>query len=271
MCTPVFHNFQDHHKICMISMLNNEKAHIYQNHVATHISYAKNHRLLYSNECFASRNGVPPTYNKISVVEKWVRSQLCRWLWWVDSDIAFVNMNYNISNTIDRRSFLIMTDHHAALNNGAFVIDTKWSRLSDFLQSWKLANLLGYPFTDNGSMLESIMQFFFPIYKRYTCPKRLILECFHSHADKAMGPIDTKKKQNRFSLGFKTVYPLYGFNNHPCPSFHCNFKNWSRSIPGSWGWNPNDVYKPPRFLKKGVAPMFAVHHKNFSEIIAHVF
>lgn len=39
------------------------------------------------------------------------------------------------------------------------MVNTKWS---DFLQSWKLANLLGYPFTDNGSMLESIMQFFFP-------------------------------------------------------------------------------------------------------------
>lgn len=268
MCSTVRHDFrasEDTSGICMLSMLNAEKARAYSRHVDTHVEYARLHRLLYVNTCFETKFSY---YYKIDVVDEWATSTNCSWIWWIDSDIALVNMNYSIRGKLDATAVLVMTDHHAALNAGAFLMSNRWSRRGHFVQTWKAMSRRAYPFTDNGAMLESIMQFFFPGYVPYACDKSHILKCFHERADDAMGKI--KRGQGRFTRGFKTIYPRYGFNNHPCPSFSCHPDWWSH-IPGVWGWSKDDVYIPPHLLSNGSVPMFAVHHKHFDNIVRYVW
>jgi hypothetical protein len=257
--------------VCLISMTNPAARSKYMGHILSHICYARRHNFAYTNELF-STTAKSPTYYKIDVVEKWISRKQCRWLWWVDSDVAFVNYNYSIFEHLHPDDHLVMTDHHVALNNGGFLLSTAWPDWKSFVTIWRRANALHYPYTDNGSMMEAIMQVFFPGYRSFSCKKKSIYKCFHHNADAVMGSIRQSVKY-RQTNGFKLLRPDLGFNSHPCKNFTCS--NFQDTMNSEWGdlhpgWSEQDMYHVPSSLPWNATPMAAVHHKRFHDILAHV-
>ena len=135
-----------------------------------------------------------------------------------------------------------MTDHHAALNNGAFFIaNTK--RMHSFVHTWKRVNSIkAYPFTDNGSMLVAILHFFF---NDKTCDHHStqLLRCVHNRLDARMG---TPAKPHRNHNGLRLVYPTDGFNNH---FDRLCLKTRKCDALDKYGWHIDDLYKPGMFAQ----------------------
>ena len=138
--------------ICMLSMTDARLRIEYTEQIHSHVCYAESQGLIYHNKQLTlPPPGVPPTHSKLGVVEGWMHKRhRCAWVWWVDSDVTMVNMNYSIRAHLSSSDALVMTDHHAALNNGGFLFSTSWPRWSEFFAAWHAATARNYPFTDNG-------------------------------------------------------------------------------------------------------------------------
>lgn len=81
-------------------------------------------------------------------------------------DLVVKRTDVNFVDRYATEADLTVTDHNRALNNGAFVLkNSAWGR--KFIQRWISLTDSGYdfPFSDNGSFIESILSFL-PAYKK---------------------------------------------------------------------------------------------------------
>ena len=285
----------------MLSMADSGACIKYDLQLRSHECYAKRWQLIRAtvpitpfterHPVYASRTK-PITLRKLEVLERWLREPRCGWLAWFDADVFLADHSRALEAAWLRPSGddaglsmdaaegatglrLVMTDHHASLNNGAFLLRSgAWARTS-FLPLWKeLAHSkdVDWPFTDNGSMLEVILRLFAPkTYAPLTCkPKksadgkaladgpRKFLQCMHRELDRAFGKV--RETGWRGSGGLRLVAPAEGFNNHGCTAklkgdstpriVVCNSSTFEQ---GKWGWTTADLFEPNR--------SFALHTK----------
>lgn len=284
----------------MLSMADSTACWKYDLQLRSHECYAKRWQLLRATvpiTPFTERHPIhasrtkPITLRKLEVLERWLREPHCEWLAWFDADIFIADHSRALEAAWLRLSGddtslgmgaaegatglrLVMTDHHASLNNGAFFLRSgAWARTT-FLPLWqKLAHSkdVDWPFTDNGSMLEVILRLFAPkTYTPLTCKPtalpsgaagevaRRFLQCMHRELDRAFGAARTTGW--RGSGGLRLVAPAEGFNNHGCTSkikgettpriVSCNGSTFEQ---GKWGWKTADMFEPNR--------SFALHTK----------
>lgn len=259
--------------ICLLSMADRASRVKYAEQIHSHVCFAQHHGYVYYNHALRPPSpGMPVTLSKVTIVEEWMREPNCSWVWWADSDVLFVDMEYSIARHLRSEpaapdAKVVMTDHHAAINNGGFLIATDWAEWPAFFRAWHEAkNRHAYPFTDNGSMWEVLLQFFAPNYKKYSCPFKTIIDCFHSRARAVWGSPTTSGF--RGAGGLRLIAPREGFNNHVCDAPYINCLDprrgsWASQPPGSWGWWRDDLYFFPQFLPSDYkAKMPAIHHKT---------
>ena len=140
--------------------------------------YAERHHFIYHNEMITI--GDSPywsvTYEKLDVVNAWMRQPNCTFVWRIDSDVMIVDTSYSILSHL--RSIkgvpdpvIGMTDHHAVINNGGFLTSIAWSAWASFFQAWKPISLGPCRYTDNGSMWEMLLNILHARLKRKDCPK----------------------------------------------------------------------------------------------------
>ena len=202
----------------------------------------------------------------------------CAAFMWLDLDVRICAPSLPPTTWFSNSSnaSLVITDHHACINNGAFFIRNS-HRMRRFVQMWKAMNARHvYPFTDQGSMMHAMLHFFLPqVSHRCTptgsvrfgakkltvgrsVPVRDFLPCLHAVLDTGLGPASAEHG-SRFSPDghLQLVYPTKGFNNHAC-EFDATHGDCKAHISvRTWGWHVDDLYKPG----KG---MFAMHTKNVS-------
>lgn len=264
---------QLHDSICVLSMADAFAEKAYAASLQSHRNYAKRHNLTYMMQVLGRKDSAYPiTYNKLDIVEKWLHNASCAWIVWFDADVYITNPKLPLRRWVHPSNELILTDHHAALNNGAFFMRNSNFMATKFMKAWREAAYSRpfYPFTDNGSMIEAILQLFVPKYKSWSCPRMEILRCAHSHFDEAYGPIKpigpfkpigpTTHARSRGTNGLSLIHPMNGFNNHGCLGatgevVDCHTINFDKTEAAGYGWHIDDMYNP-------TLNMFALHTKD---------
>lgn len=254
--------------ICLLQAVDDAYAIKFAPFLASQRAWAALHGINLITRTLLRHSAHPITYGKIGILLQAMQahSQKCQWIMWLDGDIRVCNLQMSpyewIHSDAGSNVSLIMTDHHAALNNGAFFIRNDANMLL-FVKHWmSLNSKCAYPFTDNGSMLAAILELFFED-KRCECfPQGTdrFLGCVHGVLDVRLGgPPSEARHIRRITSALGTlnlVYPQRGFNNHPCATNdgHTHVDCGRTPIIG-WGWSAEDTYKPG-------TGMFAVHTKS---------
>ena len=147
------------------------------------------------------------------------------------------------------------------LNNGAFLLRCgAWARRR-FLPLWRNLSRsphVNWPFTDNGSMLEALLQLVAPGYAPLSCSRgnqAAFLTCVNRALDRAFGPV--RARGWRGGRGVRLVAPAEGFNNHGCVErgavANCSLVSGRGFEARQWGWLPEDMFVP--------GASFALHTK----------
>jgi len=143
---------------------------------------------------------------------------------------------------------LVVTDHNKALNNGAFVLrNSPWAK--KFLARWaKISSTkFPFPFTDNGSFIETILSFL-PNYgdSNHKCMRSGIkagdyLECATSFIEPVLGKFagghSDRVLRTEDGGVVRFVSPANGFNSH----------EWNGHRPGQ-GWDKGACFAPGMFI-----------------------
>lgn len=202
-----------------------------------------------------------PTYQKVRIVEEFL--PLADWLYYSDMDVVVVKPEVSPYSMIQPDHYLILTDHNAALNNGAFFLKRS-EESSEFVKLWKTITTgvrdpyrNRWPFTDNGAMVEAIIQWASLVRDGFArssrcasrannidaSPQKFLL-CEHDELDQVSG----RKFDGRSDRSIEGKVMLYrampGFNNHYC----------SREYTTKYGWHHDACYQ------RGES--FAIHSKG---------
>ena len=170
-------------RICMVTMADARARAKYDLSLRSQVCYARRHGyivgvmdILPFSEAEQRKYGrnLPTTYRKHDILETWSRDERCEWLVWFDGDMFIVDAQRPLTAFLPTHSknvSVVMKDDPNALNNGAFMLrNTPW--LQDaLLPLWRDLDFksAGYPFTDNGSMLELLLRLFVPGYRPFEC------------------------------------------------------------------------------------------------------
>lgn len=269
------------HNICLLTMMNEKARRDFALPLRSQKCYAERHNLTRGveileqykvNAAVGPVGPTPPQLHKLEVIDKWLRDDRCDWLMWLDADVYITMPEVPLRHWLQPpHARLIMTDHSQAINNGGFFLrSSAWAR-EYFLPLWASLSIrgdLGYPFTDNGSMYEAILQAFVKGYKPLSCHPRVapvvFVKCVSETLARAFGPVQTTGW--RGGGGLKLMAPLSGFNSHGCHDgsslLNCStWKRWKTHGHGQYGWEFNDMYRLPPPGKPPI--MFALHAKHF--------
>ena len=258
--------------------------------MANHYARTKYPKALRSQQCYAARHGLyrllfdpatmarsdgfqpsdPIQYHKLAVVSTSLANRSCDWVWWMDADLYVIDQYRRPDEWLRTGAQLVMTDHTAANNNGAFFLRNSRFIRETFMPFWiEATRRHAYAFTDNGSMLEAILAAFVPGYVRYSCPyDGRILSCFVKTLKAAFGPPSPSVFARGNQTGLALIYMQEGFNNHGCgeserrgPQDCWSWRGWSDGA-GKVGWSREDMYTPAEVMAQhGKPPMFAWHSK----------
>lgn len=244
----------------------------YGNYAKDPIGYFS--QLLLAKICYFKKHSVPflvrimdgqgisyPTYQKVSIVEELL--PLADWLYYSDMDVVVVKPEVSPYSMIQPDHHLILTDHNAALNNGAFFMKNSEESL-EFVKLWK-AITTGvrdpfrriWPFTDNGAMIEAIIQWASLMQYGFTrssrCASRAnnidafpqkFLLCEHDELEQLSGRKFDGKSDRSIEGKVMLYRAIPGFNNHYC----------TREYTTKYGWLPDTCYR------RGES--FAIHSKG---------
>lgn len=193
-----------------------------------------------------------------------------RWVLYLDADLVVLRANWTLSQTYElrgrsRRFDLILNDHNTALNNGAFFVRDspgshelleRWrglseARLPPFRSAW--------PFTDQGAMLEALLQLADPEAVPSQCSSGPLLPdaAFSSCVSSAVEALSGQEFDGLTARSLDTPRLLLwppataGFNNHVC----------RRPVP-EWGWDARACYDE--------RSSFMVHTKAFRDPPPHL-
>jgi FkbM family methyltransferase len=209
------------------------------------ICYLKKHNIAFALQTVDWRKhqqfyaGV--TYMKAALVKNIMRLNP-PWLFFMDSDLIVVDFERSLRDYMLEQFSVIVNDHNAALNNGAFFLQNtpvghRFLQIWDDVSNGKRAPFIdnNWPFTDNGAFIEALVQLGMNDesasrcgneYKR-TMQVGQFLGCFHN--------LYTELSGVKFDGVSKRVLPgnvlfsqsLRGFNNHKCSPQYIN----------EWGWD----------------------------------
>ena len=282
-----------HAQVCMLTMVDQRACPKYTLHLRSHECYARRHGLQQRTEVvapFAETHPVrsaalarlPITFRKIDAVAQALQEEgagWCahrEWVAWLDADLFIVDASRRLSSWLEPGDsgdgagslpMLVMTDHSAMLNNGAFLLRrSAWAR-QQFLPLWRnlsRSRTVHWPFTDNGAMLEAILRSFVPGYAPLSCSRSrhghttdhtAFLGCVNGALRQAFGPV--RARGWRGARGLRLVAPQEGFNNHGCVDrgalANCSLLP-DRAFPArQWGWRAEDMFAP--------SSSFALHTK----------
>lgn len=198
------------------------------------------------------------TYQKIEIVSRAIANPNCTHFMWQDSDLHVCRPDFSPSRWIANDPHLVLVDHAVSLNNGAFIMK-RGPCMNAFVRNWHEWNSRrAFPFTDNGSMLAAILDFFFG-------DRRCVgakfdghggyMRCVHARLDAHLGP---KNKATRRFGGLELLYPPDGFNSHACttktgPELSRDFISCEETHQvKQYSWTATDMFVPG---------MFAMHTK----------
>jgi hypothetical protein len=262
----------------MLTMAEERTARRYAGQLRSQACYAARHGLRHivdpaNRSKIAMLKRLPPSFLKLAAITRWLEPGAgCRWLLWFDADIYFANQSLSVARWLrptppgEALPLLILTDHHAALNNGAIFLNNNesgWVR-ETFMTLWvSLAfgarfQHINWPATDNGAMVEAVLQLFVPEYRPLRCmntsePGRFF-PCAHTQLDHAFGPADHEwsNRGGRGGGGLWLVAAPLGFNSHGCgpagskaASAECAALN--RTRVAKYGWAETDLFVPRMF------------------------
>ena len=308
-CVSTDPNLSPHpnpNQVCMLTMIDRRACPKYALHLRSHECYARRHGLQQRTEIvapFAEPHPVrsaalarlPLTFRKIDAVAQALREDSAgwcahrEWVAWFDADLFIVDASRRLSSWLEPGDsgdgagslpMLVMTDHSAMLNNGAFLLRrSAWAR-QQFLPLWRnlsRSRTVHWPFTDNGAMLEAILRSFVPGYAPLSCSRSrhghttdhtAFLGCVNGALRQAFGPV--RARGWRGARGLRLVAPQEGFNNHGCVDrgalANCSLLP-DRAFPArQWGWRAEDMFAPSSSFALHTKYAFPLGAKAVSEL-----
>lgn len=277
-------------EICIVSMADASKRDAWAPALRSHRCYARRHHLRYSLEHVTAPSGgqdakadakLAIQYTKLRILARWLENPRgCSWLVWLDADLFIAEPSRHLREWLDDAAQLVMTDHHAAINNGAFIVRVSDLMRERFFAAWESATAQRrqsdgqplYPFTDNGSMYEAILRVFAAGYAPWSCRHDNdnaladFLGCVKGALRDAFGAVRETGWRGSAN-GLRLYAPADGFNAHGCVGPEGLFVS-CESLP-AWrikatdghrrGWNAADMYDPE-------LRMFGLHTKSFDAL-----
>jgi hypothetical protein len=268
---PVHHGDGHHGEtFCMITMADATARAKYDLSLRSQVCYARRHgyevavvdiKLFSKEDTMKYMKHLPITFRKHDVLEQWAADDRCDWLVWFDGDQFIVDYERPLTAFIPgphhgKNVSVIMKDDPNIINNGAFMLrNTPWLR-TKMLPLWRELDFNskhpGYPFTDNGSMLELLCRLFVPGYRPNECgaPGNMppsFTQCINRRLYRELGetclrPKDCSLHPGRGANGLFLLEPKKAFNHHGCP-YNGEFSFLScAKYPGYWSGIGKELY-----------------------------
>ena len=216
------------------------------------ICYAKKHNLSFALQTVDwtkhqnSYAGI--TYMKPRLVKEIMRLNP-RWLFFMDSDLVIVDFAKRLEQYLHSEINIIVNDHNAALNNGAFFLQST-PTTQRFLQIWdditfgKRPPFIDqhWPFTDNGAFIEALVQIGMNEDVASRCGDQFkktmdggsFLNCYHQIYSELSGVTFNGVTDRVLPGGIMLSHSVKGFNNHKCNSEALH----------NWGWSEQACFHP---------------------------
>lgn len=189
-------------------------------------------------------------YMKAMVVQEAMRKFEPEWLFYMDLDLVIADYRRSLTEFIKNDFDLILNDHNAHLNNGAFFIKNTPS-MHNFLQNWrdlcerrKLSHVK-WGTTDNGAMEEAILQHGGDGKATRCISPSFSFECYQNEFTKRSGVKFDGITDRALSNGVLLSHSVRGFNNHRC----------KKNIQWQRNWDPRVCFKENE--------SFILHTKQF--------
>ena len=209
------------------------------------ICYLRKHKIAFALQTVDWRKHLQfyksVTYMKPALVKQIMRLNP-QWLFFMDSDLVILDFERSLTEYLLEQSTVIVNDHNAALNNGAFFLRNT-SDAHRFLQIWEDINNgkrapfihQDWPFTDNGAFIEALVQLGMQDTSASRCGVEFqrsrqgadFLRCYHTLFDELSGASFNGVSSRKLPVNVLLSQSMRGFNNHECQPH----------IISEWGWD----------------------------------